>query len=78
MNYPFSFLSFRLLLEPCPVLLALGKEFKFECTVGMNGWVWVKSPSTIHTIAIANALVSSEHMSDEQCYTMIDQLVERL
>ena len=60
------------------MLLALGKEFKFECTVGMNGRVWVRSPSTVHTIAIANALVSSEYMSDEQCYTMVAQLVERL
>lgn len=70
--------SLRLLVDPCPVLLALEREFKFECSVGMNGRVWVKAASTAHTIAISNALLSSEFMSSEQCKRMVAQIVERL
>ena len=65
-------------MDRCPILLALEREFKFECTVGMNGRVWVKAASTTHTIAISNALLSSEFMSSEQCKQLVAQIVQRL
>ena len=65
-------------MDRCPILLALEREFKFECTVGMNGRVWVKAASTAHTIAISNALLSSEFMSSEQCKQLVAQIVQRL
>ena len=65
-------------MDRCPILLALEREFKFECTVGMNGRVWVKAASTAHTIAISNALLSSEFMSSEQCEQLVAQIVQRL
>ena len=65
-------------MDHCPILLALEREFKFECTVGMNGRVWVKAASTAHTIAISNALLSSEFMSSEQCKQLVAQIVQRL
>ena len=65
-------------MDRCPILLVLEREFQFECTVGMNGRVWVKAASTAHTIAISNALLSSEFMSSEQCKEMMAQIVERL
>lgn len=44
----------------------------------MNGRVWVDSHSIVHTIAITNALLKCEFMSDAQCHEMVAQLVDRL
>ncbi len=68
----------RLLAESCPVRQALSRYFKFECVVGMNGKVWVNSPTIMHTIAIANAFTSSEYMTEEQCKQMAEKIVDTL
>jgi len=60
------------------VLSLLGKHFKFEIAVGMNGRVWTNSKGIIDTIAIANAIVSSEFMDDEQISFMVKQLVDSI
>jgi len=65
-------------LPECRVLKLLGKHFPFEITVGMNGRVWINSKGIIDMIAIANAIVSSEFMEDEQISFMIKQLVESI
>ena len=59
---------------------ALGKYFKFELTVGMNGRVWVNSGSVVQVIAITNAIQKCEQMTDddEQCKHMVDSIVERM
>jgi exosome complex component RRP40 len=56
---------------------ALGKYFKFELTVGMNGRVWVNSGSVVQVIAITSALEKSESMTDDQCRHMVDSIAER-
>ena len=56
---------------------ALGKYFKFELTVGMNGRVWVNSGSVVQVIAITNAIERSEGMTEEQCRHMVDTTAER-
>jgi len=65
-------------LPECRVLKLLGKHFPFEITVGMNGRVWINSKGIIDMIAIANAIVSSEFMEDEQISVMVKQLVESI
>lgn len=72
-------LARRLLEMPrCRVLATLGKHFPFEVVVGVNGRVWVSSKGIIDTIAIANALVSSEFMRDDQVDAMVKQLVSSI
>lgn len=68
----------RLLMDPCPVRQALGRFFKFECVVGMNGTVWINTRTVVHTIAIASAFTSSEYMSGEQCNTMVEKIIDTL
>lgn len=68
----------NLLRQSCPVLRVLRNHFKFECTVGMNGRVWVNSISTGSSIAVVNAIQNSEFMSPEQCTEMVQRLVERI
>ncbi|KAJ3216313.1 exosome non-catalytic core subunit rrp40 [Dinochytrium kinnereticum] len=51
----------RSLLTPGNLLLdALSKLFSFELAVGMNGRVWVNADSTLHTVALVQALKGSE------------------
>ena len=57
---------------------ALGKYFKFELTVGMNGRVWVNSGSVVQVIAITNAILKSEHMTSDQCRHMVESITERM
>lgn len=59
---------------------ALGKYFKFELTVGMNGRVWVNSGSVVQVIAITNAIQKCEQMTDddEQYRHMVDSIAERM
>lgn len=67
-------LSRKLLSKEFVLLKCLGKYFPFECTVGMNGRVWINSASIPHTIAIANAVTNSEYMNNNQIETMVKQL----
>lgn len=67
---------FRLLAKPCPVLKALGSRLKFECVVGVNGRVWVRSVDVRQTITIVNAIQNSEYMSQEQCHQLVEQMLE--
>ncbi|XP_068676775.1 putative exosome complex component rrp40 [Montipora foliosa] len=69
-------LSRKLLSKEFELLECLGNYFPFECTAGMNGRVWIKSPSTTHTIAIANAITNSEYMTNNQIETMVKQIVK--
>ena len=68
----------RLLSSSCAVLEALGKYFKFELTVGLNGRVWVNSASVVHVIAITNAILNSEYKTPEECQVMVDSIAEKL
>lgn len=69
-------LSRKLLSKEFVVLKCLGKHFSFECTVGMNGRVWINSSSIPHTITVANAVSNSEYMNNNQIETMVKQLVK--
>ena len=44
----------------------------------MNGLVLVNADRLVHTIAITNAISSSEFMSEEQCVAMVERIVDTL
>ncbi len=64
---------YRLLTKSCPVLEALQKYFKFECTVGLNGRVLVCGQSTSHTVIVRNCIVASEYMDRASVVKMVDK-----
>lgn len=65
----------RKLLNPeCVLLKSLGKTLKFEVAIGMNGRVWVKGRSSVDTISVANAIMSAEHMTNNQIKVMCQRL----
>ncbi|EDO36096.1 predicted protein [Nematostella vectensis] len=69
-------LTRKLLNKDFILLKLLGKYFPFECTVGLNGRVWINAKTTINIIAISNAISNSEFMDNQQIETMVRQLVE--
>lgn len=50
----------------------------FEVVVGQNGRVWIDSPSTMDTVAVANAVQQSDGMSDSQTASFARTLLEKL
>ncbi|CDH50149.1 exosome complex exonuclease rrp40 [Lichtheimia corymbifera JMRC:FSU:9682] len=67
----------RLLDANTPILQLLGEHFPFELAVGMNGRVWLNSNSTKDTIMLANAILNSEYLSEEECKAMVQGLINR-
>ena len=58
-----SGLARRLLAwPPAPVLAALGEKIAFETAVGVNGRVWIDSPTPTETILVAAALRRAEQL----------------
>ena len=51
------------------------RKFQFEAAVGMNGVVWVRAPAMAHTVAVRNALVNLDKLTDE---FQVEAMVERL
>lgn len=67
------------LLKPDNVCLnALGKAFVYEAAIGMNGVVWIRSPSSpLELIVIRNAILNAEQLeSDLHVQVMVEQLIE--
>lgn len=69
-----SYVPLRLLSPDNVLINLLGKRFKFEIAVGLNGRVWIKAKIDIQTIAIANAVMASELMDNEQIENMCKKL----
>lgn len=61
--------------ESCLVLSLLARHIGFEICIGLNGRVWIKSPSPILTVLIANSILNSEMMNASQTRAMVDKLV---
>ncbi|XP_067011110.1 exosome complex component RRP40 [Anabrus simplex] len=68
----------KILHKKCPLLKLLGKEIPHEIVIGMNGKVWVKAPTTEKTIAVCNAILAAEHITNEEIVYMCDDLVNVL
>ncbi|DBA88478.1 hypothetical protein WJX79_004655 [Trebouxia sp. C0005] len=62
---------------PCPVLAALEKHLKqYEVAVGLNGKIWVNSPSIARTVIACNAIQRAEFMSSAQTELLVSKLVD--
>ncbi|CAI2301570.1 unnamed protein product [Caenorhabditis sp. 36 PRJEB53466] len=60
----------RLIHPSCKILQTVGKFFKFEITVGMNGRIWINAASADDIIKIHEVIVKSELVTDD------DDLIE--
>ena len=60
------------------MLNALGRHLAYEVAIGVNGMVWVNSPSAQVSILICNAILNSEGLPDEQTDAMVERLVGAL
>ena len=72
------FFPCRILSKDHFILKTLGNSLPYEVTVGMNGRIWVKGRSHKETVAIVNAICSSEYMSADQIQMMCRKLVDAL
>ncbi|KAL8558565.1 hypothetical protein ACOMHN_032498 [Nucella lapillus] len=69
----------RKVISPlCCLMKTLGSKLPFEVVVGMNGRLWVKGRTCQETIALANAVCASEHMTNQQITAMCEQLADNL
>lgn len=56
----------RKLLNPnCKLLIKLKDEMPYEIAIGMNGRIWIRGRNTQETIAIGNAILAAEFLSDD-------------
>ncbi|CAG4959236.1 unnamed protein product [Parnassius apollo] len=61
----------RKILNPhCPLLESLKNEWPFELAAGMNGRIWIKANTMRETIALGNAILGAEYLSDEEIKSM--------
>ncbi|XP_069684188.1 exosome complex component RRP40 [Periplaneta americana] len=66
----------RKVLNPeCRLLKILGKEIPHDIAIGMNGKIWVKARSVKATIAIGNAILAAELLTDEEMIAMCDSVI---
>lgn len=64
-------------MPPCPILASLEAHLKqFEIAVGLNGRVWVNSPSISRTVIACNAIQRAEFMSKAQTELLVSKLVD--
>jgi exosome complex component RRP40 len=64
--------------DESPVLLALGKHLPFECAIGLNGKVWVKTSNHIATIALVHCIQRASSMTLEQFQELVDSTLPLL
>lgn len=65
----------RKILNPkCPLLMRLKDEVPFECAVGMNGRIWIRGRNVKETVAIGNAIMAAEYISDGDVGKMCENI----
>ncbi|XP_054157844.1 exosome complex component RRP40-like [Oppia nitens] len=67
----------QLLAPDSPILKTLGKRFKFETAIGMNGNIWINSGQLDTTLTIVNFIESLEHIPKHQHLARSQQLAEQ-
>ncbi|XP_072949593.1 exosome complex component RRP40 [Epargyreus clarus] len=61
----------RKILNPnCQLLNSLKNEWPFEMAAGMNGRIWIKAKSSRETLALGNAILGAEFLSNEEIKSM--------
>ena len=65
----------RLLSPSCNLLSNLGKKYRFEIAVGMNGRIWISSKTLENVIHISSLIQTFSDASDEEIVQMCDDLL---
>lgn len=69
----------RKILNPeCPLLNSLKNEWPFELAAGMNGRIWIKANTMRETIALGNAILGSEYLSNDEIKSMCTNIASIL
>ena len=50
---------------------------KFECAIGINSRIWLKSPNSRLTVTIANTIMECSHLNDSQLTEYFQTLADR-
>lgn len=65
----------RKILNPnCPLIESIKNEWPFEIAAGMNGRIWIKAKTMRETIAVGNAILGSEYLSDDEIKSMCNNI----
>uniref|UniRef100_T1K252 Ribosomal RNA-processing protein 40 n=1 Tax=Tetranychus urticae TaxID=32264 RepID=T1K252_TETUR len=67
----------RLLSPGCKLIEILGSKFKYEITVGLNGRIWIRSPSITETIYIVNTFLSVEDKDEQGMLDLYKQITDK-
>ncbi|RDD40230.1 Exosome complex component RRP40 [Trichoplax sp. H2] len=70
--------SVRRLTMGKSVIQLLGEKISFEVAIGMNGRIWLDSPSTILTINIVNFIRSCQYLTGEQIEKNLKKFIKNL
>ncbi|XP_059052139.1 exosome complex component RRP40 [Achroia grisella] len=61
----------RKILNPnCKLIESMKNEWPFELAAGMNGRIWIRANSMRETIAVGNAILASEYLSNDEIKSM--------
>uniref|UniRef100_A0A1I7T8Q0 KH_dom_type_1 domain-containing protein n=1 Tax=Caenorhabditis tropicalis TaxID=1561998 RepID=A0A1I7T8Q0_9PELO len=62
----------RLINPSCQILQTMGKFFKFEITVGMNGRIWINAATADDIIKIHDVITKSELVkTDDELISLV-------
>lgn len=65
----------RTLLDPeCKILPLMGKKYRFEIAIGMNGRIWISSKTPENVIYISNLISRSSDAGSEEMTQLCDDL----
>ncbi|KAH9528272.1 exosome complex component Rrp40 [Dermatophagoides farinae] len=68
----------RLLASDSKISRNLGRKYRFEKTVGLNGRIWIRSKSIQTTILISNFIKQLEYVSDDQQDHVLNLLEQKM
>lgn len=68
----------KILKRDCPLLKLLGRSIPHEIAIGMNGKVWVRASSVKETIAVGNAILEAEYLSNDDIKYLCEDVVNTL
>lgn len=64
----------KILNQKCPLLMKLKEHFPYEIAVGMNGRIWIRGRNVNETIAIGNAILATEFLSNDEIKKMCENI----
>lgn len=60
----------KVLNTQCTLIESLKNEWPFELAAGMNGRIWIKAKSMRETVAVGNAILASEYLTNDEIKNM--------